>query len=139
MKHRRQLNGSLQAATAFTMGATLGSLFALLYAPTSGHATRRRIALKVRQLERTAARRIGVTQRLLARRAAEVREATAGWIAKYGPPAANGRSLRRRRRLQHAVVHYARRRFQQETAASAAAVFVCYNHFNETYDGSADW
>jgi len=104
MKHRRQLNGSLQAATAFTVGATLGSLCALLYAPTSGTAARRRIALKVRQLERTAARRIGVTQRLLARRAAEVREATAGWIAKYGPPA-NGRSLRRRRRLQHAAAH----------------------------------
>ena len=105
MKHHRGLNGSLQNATAFTLGATLGSLFTLLYAPTSGSVTRRRIALKVRQLERTAARRIGVTQRHLAKRAAKVRETAAGWIAKYGAPV-NGQSFsRRRRRLQHAVAH----------------------------------
>ena len=104
MKHRRGLNGSLQSATAFTLGATLGSLFTLLYAPTSGSVTRRRISLKVRQLERTAARRIGVTRRNLSRRAAEVRHAAEGWIAKYGSPV-DGRSPSRRRRLQHAVAH----------------------------------
>ena len=81
------------------LGAAVGSIAALLYAPASGEMTRRRLGRKVRELRRTAARRIGQTQRVLARKAEDVREAAAGWITEHMPHG-NGRP---HRALRHAT------------------------------------
>ena len=101
VKENRNRGGFLRTAVAFVFGATLGSVIALLYAPASGKVTRRRLALKARDLQRTAMRRIGQTQRALATRAERVREAATGWITNHVPHG-NGRHPIRRRTARHA-------------------------------------
>ena len=101
MKERAQRVGLLQRTGAFLFGAALGSIFALLYAPTSGQVTRRRLGLKARSLKRAVARRLDRTQRVLVTKAARVRDAATEWIAEHVPHG-NGRSLIRRRELRHA-------------------------------------
>ena len=54
---------------AFALGATAGSLVALLYAPASGRVTRGRLGMKFRALQHTTGRKLGQAQRLLARKA----------------------------------------------------------------------
>ena len=104
MKEIRRRGGALRTAFAFTLGAAAGSIAALLYAPASGKVTRKRIALKVQGLQRTAARRIGQTQRVLAAKAADVREAATEWIAEHVPHRnGNGRHPVRHRALRHAA------------------------------------
>jgi gas vesicle protein len=104
MKENRR-RGGLGTFLAFALGATAGSIVALLYAPVSGQVTRRRIALKVRHLQREAARRLGRTQRVLATRALQVREAATEWIADRFPQRnGNGRHAIRRRAVRHAAV-----------------------------------
>ena len=105
MKENRR-RGGLRTFLAFAFGATVGSLVALLYAPASGQITRRRIALKVRNLQRAAARRLGRTQRALATRALQVREAATEWISERFPHRnGNGRQVIRHRRVRHAAAH----------------------------------
>ncbi len=52
------------AATAFAVGATAGSLIALLFAPVPGKVTRKRLAMRLRTAQRSAADRMeeGLTQ-----------------------------------------------------------------------------
>lgn len=95
MKETRTRGGFLRTAVAFVFGATVGSVIALLYAPVSGKVTRRRLALKARELQRVAIRRIGQTQRALATKAERVREAATGWITNHAPHG-NGHPVRRR-------------------------------------------
>jgi hypothetical protein len=90
----------LRTATAFTLGAALGSVVALLYAPASGKVTRRRLALRVNTLKRTAARRIGQTGRILADKAEDVRDAARGWIVDHMP---HGNGRHPRRVIRHAA------------------------------------
>jgi gas vesicle protein len=105
MKENRR-RGGWRTFLAFALGATVGSIVALLYAPASGQITRRRIALKVRTLQRAAVRRLGRTQRALAARALQVRDAATEWIAERFPQRnGNGRPVIRRRRVHHAAVH----------------------------------
>ena len=54
---------------AFALGATAGSIAALLYAPASGRVTRRRIGMKFHALQQQTGRKLGQAQRLLARKA----------------------------------------------------------------------
>ena len=102
MKQIRRSNGRFQSAAAFTLGATAGSLVTLLYAPASGQVTRRRIAQRVRQLQRNTARRLGRTGRLLASRAENVRDAATEWISEHVPHT-NGRASSIRRPVRHAA------------------------------------
>ena len=101
MKEDRRRKGTFRTVAAFALGATAGSLIALLYAPASGKVTRRRLAMKARNLQRTAIRRLGQTQRAFAMKAERVRAATTEWVAAHVPHG-NGRHPIRRRELRHA-------------------------------------
>ena len=59
MKEYRRSGGIVRTLGAFTLGAAAGSIVALLFAPASGQATRRRIGLQLRMLQRTATRQLG--------------------------------------------------------------------------------
>ena len=91
MRDQRRRGGAFRTATAFGLGAALGSVVALLYAPASGQVTRRRLALRTRNLQRAALRRIGRTQRVLVNKAESVREAATEWIADHIPHQGNGK------------------------------------------------
>lgn len=104
MKEIRRGNGKLLAAGTFVLGAATGSLATLLCAPASGKMIRRRFALKVQGFQRTAARRLGKTQRELVNKAERVRDAATSWIAEHAPKS-NGRHLIRRRAVRHAAAH----------------------------------
>ena len=92
----------MRAFLAFTVGATVGSVAALLYAPCSGQVTRKRLAMKARTLRRAALRRLGETQRELVTRAERVREAASEWITDHVPHG-NGRHPIRHRAIRHAA------------------------------------
>jgi gas vesicle protein len=98
MKEFRRRGGALRTVAAFGLGAALGSVIALLYAPASGKVTRRRLALRVRTMRRTAIRRLGDTQRALTTGAVRVREAASEWIADR----MNGKHPIRHRTARHA-------------------------------------
>jgi len=101
-QHRGRRAGLLQATASFALGAVTGGIVALLYAPTSGQVTRRRLLMKARGLQRTAVRRFGRAQRALATKAERVREAAAGWVTDRFP-ARNGRHPIRHRVIRHAA------------------------------------
>ena len=73
-KEIRQLPGFMKTCGAFLLGATVGSVAALLYAPASGRVTRKRIGMKFRSLQTTAGRQLGQAKKLLAKRAELLRE-----------------------------------------------------------------
>ena len=102
IKENRQRGGGLRTFLAFAIGATVGSVVALLYAPCSGQVTRKRLAMKARSLKRAALRRLGETQRELATRAERVREAASEWITDHVPHG-NGRHPARHRTIRHAA------------------------------------
>jgi len=94
MKEQRRRGGAFRTVAAFGLGATVGSIIALLYAPASGNVTRRRLALKAQSLRKAAVRRIGQTQKALACKATEVREAAGTWITEHMPRTnGNGRRV----------------------------------------------
>ena len=101
MKEQRRTGRAFQTVATFGLGAAMGSIIALLYAPASGAVTRRRLAMKARNLQRNAIRQLGQTKRVLVSKAADVREAATEWIAEHVPHA-NGRQTLRRRTLRHA-------------------------------------
>ena len=59
MTAQRPRTGIGRAIAAFTLGASAGSILALLFAPASGKVTRTRVAQKFRQLQRTAGGKLG--------------------------------------------------------------------------------
>ncbi len=77
MVEKRRGNGLGRSIGAFALGATIGSVIALLYAPAPGRATRKRIARRFREMGQQAGRQLGRTKKLLTRQAAYLREATA--------------------------------------------------------------
>jgi gas vesicle protein len=91
----------------FALGATAGSILALLYAPASGRVTRRRIGMKFRTLQQTTGRKLGQAQRLLARKAQRLQRTAVRklhdartWMTEH---VSNGHAKRAgRRALQHA-------------------------------------
>lgn len=99
--------GSLgRTAGAFALGAAAGSILALLYAPASGRATRRRIGLKVRTLKASTVRQVKQAKKLLIKKAGSLRDvaaeklsSTRKWIAQNVP---NGNGKHSRRVLTHA-------------------------------------
>ena len=74
MKGNRYL-GWKRGLGAFAVGATAGSAIALLLAPASGRVTRKRIAWQFRSLGRSTRRQIQQTKKILAKRAAGLKEA----------------------------------------------------------------
>ncbi|MBI4340817.1 MAG: YtxH domain-containing protein, partial [Candidatus Omnitrophica bacterium] len=52
MKEQRRRGGFLRTVAAFGLGATAGSIVALLYAPASGKITRRRLAMRAQVLRK---------------------------------------------------------------------------------------
>ena len=102
----RRPYGLGRALGIFTLGAATGGAIALLFAPASGRVTRRRIALKVRAMQRESARQIGRAQRLLSRKAVDLREATTAklsdareWVVDH---VTNGKHHRPTRHRAHA-------------------------------------
>ena len=100
--------GWKQAAGAFAIGATAGSAVALLLAPASGRATRKRIAAEFRSLGRSAGQRLNRTKRLLARQAGSVRHVaveklddTRAWLVERLSGNGNGRPHPAPRRIAH--------------------------------------
>ena len=103
MKEQRRGGGRFRTVAAFGLGATVGSIIALLYAPASGQVTRRRLAMKARTLQRATMRRLGQTQRALATRAVLVRQAAQRWITNHSAARnGNGRHPIRHRTVRHA-------------------------------------
>ena len=100
---------------AIAIGAAAGSIVALLCTPRSGRAMRQLIRQRMRTLRRNATRRVGETQRVLAREAEALRDATASglveardWVngqlaISNGHSRKNGQTRRPTRR--HAVRH----------------------------------
>ena len=86
----------------FALGATAGSAVALLYAPQSGRATRRQIAMKFRSIERSAARGLNRTRKSLLRKVGDFREAAEEkWGQLRERAFMNGKQPLRERRLAH--------------------------------------
>ena len=90
IKEVRQGSGRGRVLGAFVIGATTGSLLALLFAPASGRVTRKRIGLKLRSIQRETVRHLGHTKRLLARKAETLRDAASAklsnareWVAEH--------------------------------------------------------
>ena len=101
MKEERQRIGIFQTTAAFALGAVTGSVVALFCAPASGKEIRRRLTLRARNLQRQAIRRLVQTQRVLARQAAQLRNAATEWVTDHVPHGGNGRHAARRV-LRHA-------------------------------------
>lgn len=74
MKGNRNLKLG-QVAGAFALGATAGSVAALLLAPTSGKISRKRLASKFRTMGRSATRGLQQSQKLLAKKAVLLKDA----------------------------------------------------------------
>lgn len=96
-QHRRSTKGKTVAA--FALGATIGSLVALLYAPASGKVTRQRLAMRARDARRDAQRKLAQARKQLVHRAEAVRENATEWIQERMQ---NGHARRPARRAAHA-------------------------------------
>lgn len=90
-----------RTVAAFALGATLGSVTALLFAPASGEVTRKRLIMKAKTARRAVGRKLQRAQRVLADRAVLAREAATDWISEHIPNG-HGRRPARRRVLRHA-------------------------------------
>ena len=102
MKLNPNQMGWARKAGWFALGATAGSAVALLYAPQSGRATRKQIALKFRSLERSAARGLNRTRKSLLRKVGNIREAAEEkWGQLRERAFMNGKHPARERRLAH--------------------------------------
>ena len=75
MKGNRNLKWG-QAAGVFALGATAGSAAALLLAPASGRATRKKLVSKFHTMKRTATRGLQQSKKLLAKKAEGWKDAT---------------------------------------------------------------
>ena len=103
MKEFRPRRMALRTVGAFALGATAGSIIALLCAPASGQVTRRRLAMRLRNIQKEAARRLGRTRRALVTKAEQVRETATDWIEDHLPHRnGNGRHVIRRK-VRHAA------------------------------------
>ena len=99
--------GWRRAAGAFALGATAGSTIALLFAPASGRATRKRISRQFRSLGHSTTRQLKQTKRLLAKKAVDLKEAaveklgdTREWLLERVSNS-NGRHHSAARRVVH--------------------------------------
>lgn len=109
-RERPQKSGMIRTASTFTFGAFLGSIAALLLAPTSGRVARQRINKRVRSLEMKAASRIHKTTRKLSRRAVKLGKVTTrkidharDWVGEHlSNGNGHGKQIVRRHKARHA-------------------------------------
>ena len=106
MKGNRNIKWG-RTAGAFALGATAGSAVALLLAPASGQATRKRLVSKFRSVERSASRQFQQSKKLLAKKAGLLKNAaverigdTREWLIER-MPTSNGRHHPMPRRVAH--------------------------------------
>lgn len=104
---KRNLNWQ-KTAGAFALGAAAGSAAALLLAPTSGRATRKKLVSKFRSMGRSANRQIQQSKKLLAKKAERWKDAaverigdTREWIMERVPSNGSGRHHPLPRRAAH--------------------------------------
>lgn len=78
---------------ALAIGATAGSVLALLLAPASGSVTRRRISMQIRTYGRTTARQLTLAKKQLARQTEQLRDVavdrlgqTREWLVEHVVP-----------------------------------------------------
>lgn len=98
MKEQRRRGGAIRTMATIGLAGGVGYLFGILFAPASGKVTRRRLAMKAQALRKATVRRIGQTQKVLACKATEVREAATTWLSEHVAHNGNGR----RRAVHHA-------------------------------------
>ena len=89
-KQQRRRGGAIRTVATVGIAAGAGYLLGILFAPASGKVMRRRIALRAQALRKRAMRRIGQTQKVLACKATEVREAATEWLTEKMPHNGNG-------------------------------------------------
>ena len=65
----------VKTAGVFALGAAAGSAAAFLYAPASGRATRKKIALKFNSLKRSSTQQVLKAKKTLVRKAGDLRHA----------------------------------------------------------------
>lgn len=90
LKVQRRKGGVIRTAATVGAAAGIGYLLGILFAPASGKVTRRRIAIKAQTFRKTAARKLGQTQKVLATKAVEAREKATEWITDHMPHNGNG-------------------------------------------------
>ena len=59
MKQTRPRTGIVRTIMAFGIGATAGSIVALLFAPAPGRVTRKKLAMRLREAQRVAGGKLG--------------------------------------------------------------------------------
>ena len=97
----RRRGGTVRSLAAFAVGATIGSIVSLLCAPASGQATRKRLGLRLRNMQKETGRRLGRTGRELQRQARQVRIAAREWLDER-MRRTNGHRRPVRRAVRHA-------------------------------------
>lgn len=81
-KEQQPRGGRGRTLAAFAIGATAGSILALLFAPASGRVTRKRLVQGARRLQRVGLRKLGQTSHLIARKVGYVKDAATEWITE---------------------------------------------------------
>ena len=105
MKGNRSWKQLGQSTGAFALGATAGSVIALLFAPASGKVTRRRIGMKFRTLQHSTVRSLKQAKKLILKKAENLREVATKKIGNLRESlVTNGNG---KRSLQRRVVHHA--------------------------------
>ena len=110
LREPSRLGRRLRVIGAFGLGAALGSIIALLFAPASGRVTRRRLILRVQALRRNAGRGLNRAQRVLAKKAEHVRDMATetfgharDWVTTQMNNGTAHRRIARHRTLRHAT------------------------------------
>ena len=81
---------------SFALGAAIGSVSALLFAPASGKVTRRRIGTQVKQAQRFLTKKAGYLKEAATEKLGETRE----WLVDHVIPS-NGKQPLRHRIVSH--------------------------------------
>ena len=92
-------------ALTFTVGAALGALAGMIFAPESGSKLRRRFILQTKTLQRSSQREIKKAQRLLRQQAGKLRTAAIHAYTQAKKQVTNGYKPLVRRAVRHAVRH----------------------------------
>ena len=79
-RRRGRIGGVVRTGAAFAVGAALGAIVSLFYAPASGQITRKRLVLRMRNLRRETGRNLGRTRRAFEAQARQVRIAAREWL-----------------------------------------------------------
>jgi len=102
-------SGSIQQGVAtaltFTVGAGLGVLAGMIFAPESGRKLRRRFIAQAKTLQRSSTREIKKAQVLLRRQTGRLRTAAMNVYAQAKKQVTNGHRPYPRRTVRHAAHH----------------------------------